>query len=56
MLISPYANPVNFGLWMPFACLRCAGPHQRAIFLPRANEMSSFLLFDPLDRYERSFV
>jgi len=55
VLISPYGSLVNVGLRVLAAYLKQLGYKTRLIFLPGANEIASFLLFDPDELYDPPF-
>ncbi len=56
VLLSPYGSLVNAGLRVLSACLLQVGHDTRMIFLPSAQEISSFLLFDPAERYDDAVI
>jgi anaerobic magnesium-protoporphyrin IX monomethyl ester cyclase len=56
VLISPYGSLVNVGLRVLAAYLKQEGYQTRLIFLPSANEIASFLLFDPDELYDAAVL
>jgi radical SAM superfamily enzyme YgiQ (UPF0313 family) len=56
VLLSPYGSLINSGLRVLSATLRQAGHQTRIVFLPSANEVTSFMLFNPAEMYEPSVL